>query len=175
MSVLDEFRLDARVAIVTGASSGLGVSVAKAYAQTGAGVVIAARRIEKLAETEQLVTAAGRRLSAFRPTSQIQVNTKAMVDAAIAEFGRVDILVNNVGIGTGVPAIRETANELRAVVDVNLNGSYWAAQARGRVRYREARSSNVSSILGLTTADLPQTTYSASRAGVIGLTRVLAQ
>jgi NAD(P)-dependent dehydrogenase (short-subunit alcohol dehydrogenase family) len=74
-----------------------------------------------------------------------------------------------------VPATRETANELRAVVDVNLNGSYWAAQACGRVTAQGSAVVNVSSILGLTTADLPQAAYSASNAGVIGLTRDLTQ
>jgi NAD(P)-dependent dehydrogenase (short-subunit alcohol dehydrogenase family) len=71
------------------------------------------------------------------------------------------------------PATRETANEFGAVVDVNLNGSYWAAQACGRVM--GSAIVNVSSILGLATAGLPQAAYSASKAGVIGLTRDLTQ
>jgi NAD(P)-dependent dehydrogenase (short-subunit alcohol dehydrogenase family) len=72
-------------------------------------------------------------------------------------------------------ATRETPDEFRAVVDINLNGSYWAAQACGRVMAPGSAIVNVASILGLTTAGLPQAAYSASKAGVMGLTRDLAQ
>jgi NAD(P)-dependent dehydrogenase (short-subunit alcohol dehydrogenase family) len=175
MSVLEKFRLDDKVVIVTGASSGLGVSFAEACAQAGADVVIAARRVEKLAATAQLVTAAGRRAISVQTDVTDPVQCEAMVDAAIEEFGRVDVLVNNAGIGTAVPATRETPDEFRAVVDINLNGSYWAAQACGRVMAPGSAIVNVASILGLTTAGLPQAAYSASKAGVMGLTRDLAQ
>jgi NAD(P)-dependent dehydrogenase (short-subunit alcohol dehydrogenase family) len=100
---------------------------------------------------------------------------QALVDATVAEFGRVDILVNNAGIGTAVPATRETPDQFRQVVDVNLNGCYWMAQACGRVMEPGSSIVNISSILGLTTAGLPQAAYAASKAGLIGLTRDLAQ
>jgi NAD(P)-dependent dehydrogenase (short-subunit alcohol dehydrogenase family) len=98
-----------------------------------------------------------------------------MVDAAVDEFGRVDVLVNNAGVGTAVPATRETPEEFRAVVDINLNGSYWAAQACGRVMAPGSSVVNISSILGITTAGLPQAAYAASKAAISGLTRDLAQ
>lgn len=100
---------------------------------------------------------------------------KALVDAAVETFGRVDILINNAGIGTAVPATRETPEQFRRVIDVNLNGSYWMAQACARVMGPGSSIVNIASILGVTTAGLPQAAYSASKAGVIGLTRDLAQ
>jgi len=98
-----------------------------------------------------------------------------LVEAAMLEFGHVDVLVNNAGVGTAVPATRETPQEFREVVDVNLNGAYWMAQACGRVMQNGSSIVNISSVLGLTTAGLPQAAYSASKAALIGLTRDLAQ
>jgi NAD(P)-dependent dehydrogenase (short-subunit alcohol dehydrogenase family) len=175
MPVLDRFRLDDKVVIVTGASSGLGVAFAKACAEAGADVVLAARRVEKLEGTAELVRAAGRRALSVATDVADPAQCQAMVDAAVSEFGRVDVLVNNAGVGSAVPATRETPQEFRAVVDVNLNGSYWAAQACGRVMKPGSSVVNISSILGITTAALPQAAYSASKAAIAGLTRDLAQ
>ena len=93
----------------------------------------------------------------------------------MAEFGRVDVLVNNAGLGTAVPATRETPEQFRQVIDVNLNGAYWMAQACGRVMGPGSSIVNISSVLGQTTAGLPQAAYAASKAGLNGLTRDLAQ
>ena len=172
---MEMFSLEGKVAIVTGASSGLGVAFAQACAQAGADVVLAARRTEKLGATADLVTATGKRAVAVQTDVTDPEQCQAMVDHAMAEFGRVDVLVNNAGIGTAVPATRETPEEFRAVVDVNLHGSYWAAQACARVMEPGSSIVNISSILGLTTAGLPQAAYSASKAAIVGLTRDLAQ
>ena len=175
MSVLDLFRLDDRVAIVTGASSGLGVAFAVALAEAGANVALAARRADKLSQTRQAVEAIGRR-SLVVPTDVADPEAcQRLVDATMAEFGRVDILVNNAGVGTSYPATRETPEQFRQVIDINLNGCYWMAQACGRVMLPGSSIVNVSSVLGMTTAGLPQAAYSASKAGLIGLTRDLAQ
>src|SRR5262245_34882997 len=122
MTVNDMFRLDGKVAIVTGASSGLGVAFAQGLAEAGADLVLGARRVEKLEETAQLVRAAGRRVLTVATDVADPAQCQALVDAALAEFGRVDVLVNNAGVGTAVPATRETPDEFRAVVDINLNG-----------------------------------------------------
>jgi len=175
MTVLDMFRLDGRVAIVTGASSGLGVAFAQALGEAGADVVLGARRTDKLAETRTLVESTGRRALAVATDVSDPESCQALVDAAMAEFGRVDILVNNAGVGTAVPATRETPEQFRQVIDVNLNGCYWMAQACGRVMKPGSSVVNISSVLGLTTAGLPQAAYAASKAGLIGLTRDLAQ
>lgn len=175
MSVLDKFRVDGKVAVVTGASSGLGVYFARALAEAGADVVLAARRVEKLAQAADIVAATGRVALPVATDIADPSAATAMVEAALERFGRVDVLINNAGIGTAHPAVKETPEQFREVIDINLNGAYWAAQACGRVMGPGSSIVNISSILGLTTAGLPQAAYAASKAGLIGLTRDLAQ
>jgi NAD(P)-dependent dehydrogenase (short-subunit alcohol dehydrogenase family) len=175
MSVLDMFRLDGRVVVVTGASSGLGVAFAQAFGEAGADVVLAARRVDKLYDTAALVRESGRRALPVATDVADPQQCTALIEAAMSEFGRVDVLVNNAGVGTAVPATRETPEQFRSVIDVNLGGSYWAAQACARVMQPGSSIVNISSILGLITAGLPQAAYSASKAAIMGLTRDLAQ
>ncbi|NDK91611.1 SDR family oxidoreductase [Gordonia desulfuricans] len=175
MSVLDMFSLTDKVVVVTGASSGLGVSFATAFAEAGADVVLAARRTDRLAETAAKVEALGRTpLSVATDVADPDACRRA-IDSAMETFGHVDVLINNAGVGTAVPATKETPQQFRDVVDINLNGSYWMAQAAGRVMQPGSAIINISSILGITTAGLPQAAYSASKAAIIGLTRDLAQ
>jgi NAD(P)-dependent dehydrogenase (short-subunit alcohol dehydrogenase family) len=101
-------------------------------------------------------------------------DAQAVVEAALVEFGHVDLLVNNAGKGTAVPASRETPEQFREVIDINLNGSYWIAQACGRVMKPGSAIINIASVAALTSGGLPQAAYSASKAGVMGLTRDLA-
>lgn len=175
MGVLDRFSLEGKVAVVTGASSGLGVSFAQCLAEAGADVALGARRVEKMAATEKLVAAAGRSSIAVRTDVSDPDDCTGLVAAAMETFGRVDILVNNAGVGTAVPATRETPDAFRQVVDINLNGSYWMAQACGRVMQPGSSIINIGSVLGSTTAMLPQAAYCATKAAIIGLTRDLAQ
>ena len=174
MSVLDRFRLDDKVAIVTGASSGLGVAFARALAEAGADLALGARRADRLAETSALVEKTGRRAIAVATDVTRPEDCQGLVEAAMAEFGRVDILVNNAGVGAAVPASRESPEHFRAILDVNLNGCYWMAQAAGRVMRPGSSIVNISSVLAITTGGLPQAAYTASKAGLIGLTRDLA-
>jgi NAD(P)-dependent dehydrogenase (short-subunit alcohol dehydrogenase family) len=175
MTVMDRFSLDGKVAIVTGASSGLGVAFAKGLAEAGADVVLGARRVDKLEETRKLVAGTGRRAIAVATDVAKPDDCEGLVAAAVAEFGAVDILINNAGIGTAVPATRESPEEFRSVVDINLNGCYWMAQSFARAATRGGSIVNIGSVLGLTTAGLPQAAYAATKAGLIGLTRDLAQ
>jgi NAD(P)-dependent dehydrogenase (short-subunit alcohol dehydrogenase family) len=175
MTILDRFRIDGRVAIVTGASSGLGVDFAVALAEAGADVSLGARREDRLAATRKLVEDAGRQAITVRTDVASPDDCRQLVDATVRAFGRVDVRVNNAGVGTSVPATRETPEQFRSVIDVNLNGCYWMAQACARVMQPGSSIINITSVLGLTTVGLPQAAYASSKAGLIGLTRDLAQ
>jgi NAD(P)-dependent dehydrogenase (short-subunit alcohol dehydrogenase family) len=174
-SVLDAFRLDGKVAVITGASSGLGVAFARALAEAGADVALGARRAERLQDTAGLVEAIGQRAIAVATDVARPEDCRELVERAVRELGHVDVLVNNAGIGTAVPALKETPDEFREVIDINLGGCYWMAQAAAAVMPAGSSIVNVASILGITTAGLPQAAYTASKAGLIGLTRDLAQ
>jgi NAD(P)-dependent dehydrogenase (short-subunit alcohol dehydrogenase family) len=173
-TVLDRFRLDGKVAIVTGASSGLGVAFGKALAEAGADLVLTARRADRLETTRELIEKCGRRALTVTADVSRPADAQAVVDAAMAEFGRVDVLVNNAGKGTAVPATRETPEQFREVIDINLNGSYWMAQACGRVMKPGSAIINLASVVAFTSGGLPQAAYSASKAALVGLTRDLA-
>jgi NAD(P)-dependent dehydrogenase (short-subunit alcohol dehydrogenase family) len=175
MTVLDKFRLDGKVAIVTGASSGLGVAFAQAFAEAGADVVLGARREQRLKETQRLVEAAGRKSIAVRADVSLPEDCQRLADAGMETFGKIDVLINNAGMGSARPATRETPEEFRAVIDVNLNGCYWMAQACGRLMLPGSSIINISSVLAIMTLGLPQAAYIASKAGLLGLTRDLAQ
>jgi NAD(P)-dependent dehydrogenase (short-subunit alcohol dehydrogenase family) len=172
--VLDLFRLDGRVAVVTGASSGLGAGFAVALAQAGADLVLAARRTDKLEAVADQVRAAGRRAVTVATDVTEPEQCEVMVGAGLEEFGRIDVLINNAGIGTAVPALRERPEEFRRVIDLNLNGAYWSAQACAKVMEPGSSIVNVASTLGFITSYAPQAAYSASKAGLMGLTRDLS-
>jgi NAD(P)-dependent dehydrogenase (short-subunit alcohol dehydrogenase family) len=175
MTVLERFSLAGKVAIVTGASSGLGVVFAQALAEAGADVALGARRLERLSSTAALVEGAGQRVLTARTDVTLPEDCTALVEATMDAFGRVDILVNNAGVGSAVPATRETTEQFRALYDVNVFGAYWMAQACGRVMQPGSSIINVSSVLGMRSFGLPQAAYTSSKAALIGLTRDLSQ
>ena len=175
MGVLARFSLADKVAIVTGASSGLGVAIAQAMAEAGANVAVGARRLDRLEDTKRLIEVAGQRGLAMRTDITEVADCQALVDAAVREFGHVDVLVNNAGDGGEYnPATEDPPDHFRRVVDLNLMGSYWMAQAVGRVMAPGSSVINISSVMALTTAKMPAAGYSAAKAGVLGLTRDLA-
>jgi NAD(P)-dependent dehydrogenase (short-subunit alcohol dehydrogenase family) len=172
---LSAFRLDGRVIVITGASSGLGVGFAHAVAAVGGQLVLAARREEQLkAVAEDLRATGATVITQVTDVSDAQACAD-LVDTAVAQLGRVDVLVNNAGIGGAVPASRETPEAFRQVLDVNLVGSFLMAQACARVMPPGSSIVNVSSVLGLVASQFPQASYASSKAGLIGLTRDLAQ
>ena len=174
MSVLDRFSLDGKVALVTGASSGLGVAFAQALAEAGADVAVAARRADRLEQTRAQIEQLGRKAIAVSCDVSDPGQCAKAVQETVDGLGRLDVLVNNAGIGTAVPASREEPDEFRKVIDINLNGSYWMAQAAQKAMEPGSAIVNIGSVLGSTTAGLPQAAYAASKAAVEGLTRDLA-
>jgi NAD(P)-dependent dehydrogenase (short-subunit alcohol dehydrogenase family) len=173
-SVLDRFRLDGKVAVVTGASSGLGVAFATALADAGADLVLVGRRTERLEKTGAVVESRGRGFLVVTADVSRPEEAQRVIDTAIERFERVDVLVNNAGKGTAVPSTKEAPEQFREVIDINLNGCYWMAQACGRVMKPGSAIVNISSVAAFTSGHLPQAAYSASKAGLIGLTRDLA-
>jgi NAD(P)-dependent dehydrogenase (short-subunit alcohol dehydrogenase family) len=174
-TILDRFKLDGRVAIVTGASSGLGQGFASALLDAGASVVLGARRDDQLRSLATKLDPSGRMVRIRRTDVTDPQACTALARLAMSEFGRLDILVNNAGVGTAVPALRETPEQFRNVVDVNLLGTYWMAQAAARVMKPGSSIVNIASVLGLIKSYAPQAAYSASKAAVMGLTRDLSQ
>ena len=126
-------------------------------------------------ETKSRVEQLGRRCLSVTADVSEPEDCQRVVDETLAAFGRLDVLVNNAGVGTAVPATRETPEEFQQVIEVNLYGSYWMAQACGRVMQPGASIINIGSVLGFTSGGLPQAAYSSSKAAIIGLTRDLAQ
>jgi NAD(P)-dependent dehydrogenase (short-subunit alcohol dehydrogenase family) len=175
-SVLERFRLDDKVVVVTGATSGLGVGFAQACAQAGADVVVTGRRAERLAETVALIDDTGRSALAVAADVAREEDAQRIVESAVERFGRVDVLVNNAGIADeGVPASRLASAEFERVLDVNLTGCFRMAQAAAAAMTPGSSIVNVASIMAYTTLDLPATAYHASKAGLLGLNNALAR
>jgi NAD(P)-dependent dehydrogenase (short-subunit alcohol dehydrogenase family) len=174
-SVPTPFDLEGRVAIVTGASSGLGARFARVLAESGAHVVLAARRTDRIAA---LAADLGEdRTLAVAADVADEASVRALVEATVARFGTVDVLVNNAGTSHVSKALDESTEEFRRVVEVNLVGLFTAAREAARVMVPAGRGSivNIASVLGLVgAARIPQAAYTASKGGVVNLTRELA-
>ncbi|CAB4917457.1 MAG: SDR family oxidoreductase [Actinobacteria bacterium] len=171
------FDLTGRTAVVTGASSGLGTTFAAALARAGASVVVTGRRADLLADVADGLRAAGAVCVPVVADVRLPADCARVVQAALDETGRVDVLVNNAGTGHGARALTEDPAAFEAVLATNLAGAHHMAQAVARAMVAAGHGGsivNVSSALALAVGDVPQAAYTASKAGLLGLTRDLA-
>jgi gluconate 5-dehydrogenase len=177
-SIQELFTLTDRVAIVTGASRGLGEEMAEGLAEAGAALMICARREQWLTPTIQRLRGLGFRVEGVIADVSNPGDVQAVVDKAMAAYGRIDILVNNAGISWGAPPEDMPLDKWQKVIDINLTGAFLFAQATGRemLKREYGRIINVASISGLyATVHGPHyAAYAASKAGLMGLTRELA-
>jgi NAD(P)-dependent dehydrogenase (short-subunit alcohol dehydrogenase family) len=170
------FDLTGKVALVTGASAGLGVHFARTLAAAGASVAIAARRADRLASLQAELQSAGQKAAAVELDVQSGDSITAAFAAVEEVLGPIDIVVNNAGISIVKPALEMPVEDWDAVVNTNLRGAWLVAQTAGKrwlMAKRPGVIVNIASILGLRTIG-QVAPYNASKAGLIHLTRALA-
>lgn len=169
--------LDGKIAIVTGASRGIGRAITKTLAQKGAGVVLNfAGNTVAAAQTAQEIIDAGGRVLTFQANVAEPDEAAALVKAAVAEFGRVDILVNNAGVTRDSLIFHMKDEDWDKVLGVSLKGAFncTRAVARGMLKNRYGRVINISSVAGLI-GNSGQANYCAAKAGLIGFTKAMAR
>lgn len=172
------FDLTGQVAVVTGASTGLGLQMAKAFASQGANIVLLARRQNLLDENAEAIRMEfGVEVLPFACDITDTERVQAAVDATMAKFGRVDILVNNAGTGAVAPAEDITDEQFDNEIKVDLFGTFKCARAFGRemIKRNYGRVINIASMYGLVgNMAAPCSPYHAAKGGVVNLTRGLA-
>ncbi|MHB1675348.1 MAG: 3-oxoacyl-[acyl-carrier-protein] reductase [Acidobacteriaceae bacterium] len=167
---------DGRVAMVTGASQGIGRACAMALAKAGAQVALAARNATKLAEVTAEIEAAGGHATPFEMDLASEDSIKSVTKAVVAQYGKIEILVNNGGITRDNLMLRMKLADWNAVLQTNLTGAFLLTQAAAAsmLKARWGRIINISSVVG-ETGQAGQANYAASKAGLIGLTMSLAR
>jgi 2-deoxy-D-gluconate 3-dehydrogenase len=164
-----------KVAVVTGASRGLGRAMAVALAAAGASVAVAARAKPELEETAHLVERSGARALALTTDVTSYASVESLMSQTVSVLGRLDVVVNNAGIARVAPLAEASLDDWRAIVDVNLSGVFHGCRAAAPylIRQRAGKVINLASVLAA--AGLPgYTMYAATKGGVISLTRALA-
>lgn len=168
--------LSGQVALVTGASRGIGKAIAIRLAQCGASIAAVARTVENLQATLQEIRDAGGTAEAFACDIANPAEIQATIDAVEAKFSRVDILVNNAGVTRDGLMLRMEDDAWDQVINTNLRGTFLFTRGVGMLmmRQRYGRVINISSVSGIT-GNPGQANYSASKAGVIGFTQTVAR
>ncbi|NLB52408.1 MAG: glucose 1-dehydrogenase [Syntrophomonadaceae bacterium] len=172
---MDMFRLDGKVAIVTGAGRGLGAAMAKGLAEAGADVTVADIDFGAAADTAGLIEQMGRKALPVKVDVGDAASVKNMVDATVEKFGTVDILVNNAGIQRRDPCIEMSEEDWDAVIRVNLKGVFLCSREVGRILVQKGSGKviNIASLLA-TVAQPNRGPYTASKGAVAQFTKVLA-
>lgn len=170
------FRLDGKVALVTGASQGIGEAIAKQLAAQGATVICAARTLSKLQDVADAIQAAGGKADVIEVDLADGTSVKAAVAATLERHGAIHILVNNAGITRDKLLIQMKEEDWDAVIDTNLKGAWTAIQAvtRPMMKQRWGRIINIASVVGQM-GNPGQANYVAAKAGLIGLTKSVAR
>lgn len=171
------FDIKGQTAIVTGASSGLGVTFAESLAEIGINVVIAARRYEKLVKVaRELSRKYNVRVIPVKTDVSQEEQVISMVKTAVENFGSLEILVNNAGIASLSPSVDMSLKDWKKVIDVNLTGVFLCARtaAREMIKRKYGKIVNIASIYGVVGDVFPTAPYYASKGAVINLTRALA-
>ncbi len=165
-----------RVALVTGASQGIGRACALALAEGGALIALAARNEEKLAAVAKEIESKGGQAATFRMDVSKEDEVKSAVKAVIERFGKIEILVNNAGVTKDTLLMRMKREDWDAVIQTNLSGAFFTTQAviGSMLKPRWGRIVNITSVFGQT-GQAGQANYSASKAGLIGFTMAMAR
>lgn len=169
------FALQGRVALITGASRGIGAAIARGYAQAGADVVITARSVEKLEQLAGAIQAAGREALVVPADITVATDVARLVRVATDTFGRIDVLVNNAGIVNQAPLLEISDEEWESVILTNLTASLRCARAvaAGMLARRSGKVINIVSVRAVK-AGPRRGAYAASKAALLQLTRVMA-
>ncbi|MCU0444627.1 MAG: glucose 1-dehydrogenase [Microscillaceae bacterium] len=176
MNILDKFRLDGKVAIITGASKGIGEAIARAYGQVGAKVVISSRKQEDLDRVAEDFKKEGIEVTAIQAHNGKKEDLESLVRQTIEKYGRLDIVVNNAATNPAFgPVVATEDSAFDKIMEVNLKGAFML----GKVAYPELKKNqgnviNISSVAGIK-PDEKTGIYSVSKSGLISLTKVMAR
>lgn len=169
------FDLTEKVAVVTGASKGLGIAIAKSLAEAGASVVVTSRSKDKLEKVADEIVANGNQATVI-PSDMQDINSiRSLFNHVKEKFGRIDILVNNAGTSFAKSAFDITEEDWKTVLDTNLTGLFFSSQSAGKIMKEQGHGKiiNIASVMG-TVGDVYISPYVASKGGVIQLTKALA-
>ena len=170
-------RFENKIVLVTGAGRGIGASIAKRFASEGAEVIVNYSGNDEAAQkTVDEITATGGQAQKYKCSVNDSESVKVMIDEIIKKFGRIDILVNNAGITKDGLMLRMTDEDFDRVIDVNLKGTFNCTKyvSKYMLKQKSGKIINISSVVGLS-GNAGQVNYSASKAGIIGITKSAAK
>lgn len=167
----DPFSVEGKVTVVTGGGTGIGASIAHEFAARGAPVLIASRKAENLEAARDSIRRAGGRCESVVCDVRDSAAVDAMVAAAVAAYGRLDVMINNHGASIAAPSLELSANAWRAVVGINLDGAFLCSKAAARQLIAQGHGGciiNISSTAGIHGSST-MSAYGAAKAGVINM------